>query len=115
MAVDDYGSGSQELQNLLEDSNRSFGCSIEMPIGALEAMITGTYSAEEAYALRYKTALAASWAASFPAGMNPEILIAEDDPLRQKRKAREDETVGWQDTHLALPVRQRADDDSPWR
>ncbi len=79
------------MQNLLEDSNHLFGCSVEMPIRALEAMITGTHSAEEAYALRDKTALAASRAASFPAGMNPEILIAEEDPLRQKRNAREDE------------------------
>ena len=88
---DDYNIGNRELQDLLEDSNRLFGCSLKMPIGELEAMITGTHTAEEAYALRDKTALAASQAVSFPAGMNPEIMIAENDPLREKRNAKEDE------------------------
>lgn len=108
MAVDDYGNGDRALQDLLEDSNRLFGCSLKMPTGALEAMITGTHTAEEAYALRDKTELAASRAASFPAGMNPENLIAEEDPLRQKRNAREDElSAGRTHAWLCLSAKER--------
>lgn len=108
MTFDDHGNGNRELQDLLDDSNRLFGCSLKMPIGALEAMITGTHTAEEAYALRDKTVLALSRAVSFPAGMNPEILIAEDDPLREKRNAREMElSAGRAHTWLCLSAKER--------
>lgn len=108
MTLDDYGKGNRELQDVLEDSNRLFGCSLQIPIGALEAMITGTHTAEEAYALRDKTALDTSLMVSFPAGMNPEILIAEDDPLRKKRNAREYElSTGRTHTWLCLSPKER--------
>lgn len=107
-AFDDYCGGSRELQNLLADSNRLFGCSLKVPIDELETMITGTHTAEEAYALRDKTALAASRTVNFPSGMNPEILIAEDDPLREKRNAREDElSAGRTHTWLCLSTAER--------
>ena len=55
-----------------------------------------------------RQALAASRAVSFPAGMNPEILIAEEDPLRQKRNAREDElSAGRAHTWLCLSAKER--------
>lgn len=107
-AFDDYDSGNNALKDLLEDSNRLFGCSLKVPIDELETMITGTHTAEEAYALRDKTALAASQTVNFPAGMNPEILIAEDDPLREKRNAREDElSAGRAHTWLCLSAAER--------
>jgi len=107
-AFDDYYRGNQELRDLLEDSNRLFGCSLNVPIDQLETMIIGTHTAEEAYALRDKTALAASRTVNFPSGMNPEILIAEDDPLREKRNAREYElSAGRVHTWLCLSATER--------
>ncbi len=108
VAIDDYYGGNQELKDLLKDSNRLFGCSLSVPINELETMITGVHTAEEAYALRDKTALAASRTVNFPSGMNPEILIAEDDPLREKRNAREDElSAGRTHTWLCLSAAER--------
>lgn len=107
-SCDDYSRGDSGLSELLEDSNRLFGCSLQLPISELEAMVTGTHSAEDAYALRDKTALAASRSVAFPAGMNPEILIATDDPLRGKRNAREDElSAGRTHTWLCLSAKER--------
>lgn len=107
-AFDDYYGSNLDLRNLLEDSNRLFGCSLKVPIDELETIITGTHTAEEAYALRDKTALAASRAVIFPSGMNPEFLIAEDGPLREKRNAREYElSVGRTHTWLCLSAKER--------
>ncbi|MDR0776199.1 MAG: hypothetical protein LBE81_06120 [Azonexus sp.] len=105
---DDYYGSNRELRDLLKDSNRLFGCSLNMPIGELETMITGSHTAKDAYALRDKTALAASRTVSFPSGMNPEILIAEDDPLREKRNMRENElSAGRTHTWLCLSAAER--------
>jgi DNA-binding PadR family transcriptional regulator len=108
IAFDDYYGGNRELRDLLEDSNRLFGSSIKIPIDELETMITGTHTVEEAYAQRDKTALTASRAVTFPSGMNPEILIAEDDPLREKRNKREEELLeGRTHTWLCLSAKER--------
>lgn len=107
-SFDDYYGGHRELRDLLADSNQMFGCSIEVPINALETMITGAHTAEEAYALRDSTALSASQTVTFPSGMNPELLIAEDDPLREKRRAREAElSAGRTHTWLSLSAKER--------
>jgi len=84
----DYFAGNQSLRDLLADSNKIFGCSIKLPIDEIETMITGTHTAEQAYALRDKTVLAASLTMTFPSGMNPETLIAVGDSLREKRDTR---------------------------
>jgi DNA-binding PadR family transcriptional regulator len=107
-SCDDYSRGDRGLSELLEDSNRLFGCSLQLPISELEEMVTGTHSAEEAYAIRDKTALAASRSVAFPAGMNPEVLIGTDDPLRDKRNARENElSAGRTHAWLCLSAKER--------
>jgi len=107
-AFDNDHGENRGLRDLLEDSKRLFGCSLEVPIEELETLIMGTHTAEDAYALRDKAALAASKTVRFPSGMNPEALIAEDDPLRQKRNAREEElSAGRVHTWLCLSAAER--------
>lgn len=88
---DEYPSNGDGLEQLLSGSNKIFGTSLTVPLGELENLVTGTYSAEDAYALRDQEALKASLSVKFPAGMDPERLIASDDPLREKRNRLEDQ------------------------
>lgn len=77
-----YLSEQRGLDELLAQSNRIFGTALSIPVAELEQMITGEHSAEEAYALRDNLALRAASSANFPSGMDPEQLLAQDDPLR---------------------------------
>lgn len=87
---DEYPSNGDGLEALLSGCNKIFGTSLTVPLGELKNLVTGTYSAEDAYALRDKEALKASFSVKFPSGMDPERLIASDDPLREKRNCLED-------------------------
>jgi len=108
MMFDEYDNSNRPLCDLLDEGNRLLGCSVEVPIGEIEKMITGTHTAEESYALRAKSTLDASRVIPYPEGMNPEILIAEDDPLREKRNARERElSADRAHTWLLLSARER--------
>jgi hypothetical protein len=85
LAADRYIGGNATMADLLEDSNRLFGCAVDVPLDEIETRITGSHTAEEAYALRDKAALAASQRMNFPVGMDPERLLSELDPLRERR------------------------------
>lgn len=83
--VSTYFSSQLNLEELLSKTNLIFGTSVSIPLSAIENAVNGEHTAEEAYALRDKVSLNASSGARFPAGMDPERLLAADAPLRVKR------------------------------
>uniref|UniRef100_UPI000A06BB8D hypothetical protein n=1 Tax=Curvibacter delicatus TaxID=80879 RepID=UPI000A06BB8D len=80
-----YLEKSIDLSDLVSRSNQLFGVSVNVPVDAVEALVHGEHTAEEAYALREKVALKASLDLQFPAAMDPERLLPIRDPLRTQR------------------------------
>lgn len=108
LANERYISGKSTMADLLEDSNRLFGSKIDLPLGEIEARITGAHTAEEAYALRDEAALTASQRIDFPVGMNPEALLSETDTLRERRHELEATLcAGREHIWLCLSARER--------
>lgn len=89
-AFEAYSSNNIGLDEFLAESNQIFGTSLDMPIQELEGMVTGSHSAEEAYALRENLALHATSSARFPIGMDPDRLLSQDNPFRAMRDNLED-------------------------
>lgn len=83
--ISSYFSNDLKLEELLSKTNLIFGTSVSIPLSAIENAVTGEHTAEEAYALRNQVSLSASSGAKFPVGMDPDRLLAADDPLRAKR------------------------------
>lgn len=89
ISFESYLSDGLGLEDLLIESNKAFGTSIEIPIDELEQKITGYHSAADAYALRDNQALKDTDSVYFPAGMDPERFLPKNSPLRIKRDALE--------------------------
>ncbi len=80
-----YLTSTMDLADLVSRSNQLFGVSVRIPIDAVEAMVHGEHTAEEAYALRENSALKAGSQPQFPAEMDPGRLLPADDPLWAQR------------------------------
>lgn len=89
--ISSYFSNNLSLEELLSKTNSLFGTSVSIPFSAIENAVTGKHTAEEAYSLRDQVSLSSSSGAKFPAGMDPDRLLAADDPLRVERNRLESE------------------------
>lgn len=104
-----YASGDMPLEQLVSESNRLFGVAVRMPCQAIDELVTGEHTSEEVYALRDKAALKGSSGVSLPASMDPHLLLARDDPLRQDRDRLEGQlAAGRAHQWLCLSVHERA-------
>ena len=80
-----YLSKGMTLEQLITQSNLIFGTDIRLPCESLTELVTGEHTSDEAYALRDQTALKADAGPHLPPGMDPHLLLPEDDPLRAER------------------------------
>ncbi len=104
-----YASGVMPLEQLVSASNRLLGLAVRMPCQAIDDMVAGAHTSEEAYALRDKAALKGFSGVSLPASMDPHLLLAHDDQLRLERDRLEGKlAAGREHQWLCLSIHERA-------
>lgn len=83
--VSAYLSNGTTLEQLVDQSNLIFGTEISLPCDDINELVAGEHTSDEAYALRDQTALKADSGQHLPSGMDPQLLLPADDPLRAER------------------------------
>jgi len=104
-----YASEGIPLDQLVSESYRLIGLNVRIPCQAIEDLVTGEHTSQEAYALRDKAALKGFSDVSLPASMNPHLLLPHDDSLRLERDRLEGQlAAGREHQWLCLSVYERA-------